>query len=138
MSKAGRILIALVAGLLLGIVGTRLAPGVTADVVAVAEPIGALWLNALQMTIVPLVVALLVTGIATSAEAAKAGRLSARALILFVILLWSSALVAAVVTPLWTDARRGSVAALPPQRTGRRRAAAAVRPVAVAVAAAAG
>ena len=103
MSKAGRILIALVAGLLLGIVGTRLAPGVTADVVAVAEPIGALWLNALQMTIVPLVVALLVTGIATSAEAAKAGRLGARALILFVILLWSSALVAAVVTPLLLD-----------------------------------
>ena len=34
----------------------------------IAEPIGGLWLNALQMTIVPLVVSLLITGIAGAAR----------------------------------------------------------------------
>jgi len=103
MSQAGRILIALVAGLVLGIASARFGPGWAPGAVSVAEPIGALWLNALQMTIVPLVVALLITGIAASAEAAKAGRLAGRALIFFVILLWASALVAALLTPLLLD-----------------------------------
>ena len=35
--------------------------------------VGGLWLNALKMTVIPLIVALLVTGIAKSAEAARAG-----------------------------------------------------------------
>ncbi len=42
--------------------------------IVIAEPIGTAWLNALQMTIVPLVVSLLVTGVAATAEAACAGR----------------------------------------------------------------
>ena len=68
------------------------APG-SSRPIAVAEPIGGLWLNALQMTIVPLVVALLITGIAASAEAARAepARRPARS-ILFVVLLWISSL----------------------------------------------
>jgi proton glutamate symport protein len=52
------------------------------------------------MTIVPLVVSLLVTGIAASAAAARASKLATRALILFVCLLWTSALAAALLTPL--------------------------------------
>jgi len=67
--------------------------------VTVAEPVGGMWLNALRMTIVPLVVSLLVTGIAASAAAARAGRLATRAMILFVALLWTSALAAALLTP---------------------------------------
>lgn len=101
MSQATRILVALVAGLVLGIASARFGPGWAPGAVAIAEPIGGLWLNALQMTIVPLVVALLITGLAASAEAAKAGRLATRALILFVVLLWVSALVAALLTPLF-------------------------------------
>src|SRR3546814_3930649 len=55
------------------------------------------------MTIVPLVVALIVTGIAASAEAARAGRLTARALVTFVALLWAASALAALVTPVLPD-----------------------------------
>src|SRR4029453_12531543 len=71
--------------------------------ISVAEPVGAMWVNALRMTIVPLVVALLITGIAASAEAARAGRLATRALILFVVLLWISSIAAALLTPLFLN-----------------------------------
>lgn len=70
---------------------------------SVAEPIGALWLNALQMTIVPLVVSLLITGIAASAEAARASRLAGRAILLFIVLLWTSSALAMLLTPLLLD-----------------------------------
>lgn len=100
MSQAGRILVALVVGLVLGICGARFGREWAEAAVTLAAPIGELWLNALQMTIVPLVVALLITGIAASAEAARAGRLATRALVLFVVLLWCSALLAALLTPL--------------------------------------
>ena len=103
MSQPVRILLALVLGLILGIVCAAWAPGWVDPTISVAEPIGGMWLNALRMTIVPLVVALLVTGIAASAEAARAGRLATRAVILFVVLLWISSITAALLTPLFLN-----------------------------------
>jgi len=85
----------LIAGLLLGI----FAVGVDPRVVDIADAIGTLWVNGLRMTIVPLIVALLVTGIASAARAARAGRQTARALLWFVALLWASSIIAALVTP---------------------------------------
>ena len=87
MTQASRILVALLAGLFAGIALAALAPAVVPGATAFAEPIGTAWLHALQMTIVPLVVALLVTGVAATAEAARAGRLAARAIALYVTLL---------------------------------------------------
>lgn len=49
--------------------------------------LGGLWLNALKMTIVPLVFSLLVTGIASIADAASTGRLAARSMMIFAILI---------------------------------------------------
>ncbi|MBY0300686.1 MULTISPECIES: dicarboxylate/amino acid:cation symporter [Sphingomonas] len=100
MTQASRILVALLAGLFAGIALAALAPAVVPGATAFAEPIGTAWLHALQMTIVPLVVALLVTGVAATAEAARAGRLAARAIALYVTLLAVSASVAALLTPL--------------------------------------
>jgi len=92
MSKALIILIALVGGILLGVVaGTHL--------VDLADVIGTLWLNGLRMTVVPLVVALLVTGIAQTADAARAGRLAGRAVLTMLAILWSSSLFAALMIP---------------------------------------
>ncbi|MFP5329140.1 MAG: dicarboxylate/amino acid:cation symporter [Alphaproteobacteria bacterium] len=68
----------LVAGLVLGVLARALPPGVSAPWVEGASIVGQLWLNALKMTVIPLVVALLVTGIAQGAEAARAGRIAAR------------------------------------------------------------
>ena len=92
MSKTLIILIALVGGILLGVVaGTRF--------VDVADVIGTLWLNGLRMTVVPLVVALLITGIAQTAYAARAGRLAGRAVLTMLASLWSSSLLAAFMIP---------------------------------------
>src|SRR5687767_12482225 len=103
MSQPTRILLALVLGLLLGIASARWGGDKVGQAIAIAEPVGGVWLNALQMTIVPLVVSLVITGIAASAEAARASRLATRALILFVCLLWISSITAALLTPLLLD-----------------------------------
>jgi Na+/H+-dicarboxylate symporter len=99
LSQPTRILLALVVGLALGLLAARIGGFWVKNVVSVAEPIGAVWLNGLQMTIVPLVVSLLITGIAASAEAARANRLAGRAVALFLLLLWISAGLAALITP---------------------------------------
>ncbi|HEY0446245.1 MAG TPA: dicarboxylate/amino acid:cation symporter [Allosphingosinicella sp.] len=101
MSQATRILLALAAGLALGIAAAAWTPGLAPAAANVADPIGALWLNGLRMTIVPLLVALLVTGIAQTAEAARAGLIAGRALAWIVVLMTSSAILGAVLTPLF-------------------------------------
>ncbi|TPG10426.1 dicarboxylate/amino acid:cation symporter [Sphingomonas oligophenolica] len=103
MSQAMRILVALIAGLVIGIAAAALAPGAVPQAIAVAEPIGAAWLAGLQMTIVPLVIALLVVGVAATAEAARAGRIAGMTLAISFGFLWCSALAAAVLTPLFLD-----------------------------------
>ena len=124
MSQTTRILVALIVGLALGIVGARFGwEGAT----AYAAPVGALWLDALKMTIVPLVVALLITGISRTADSARGGALAARSVVLFIVLLWISTAIAALLTPallnLWpmpADAAAalrgaaGTTAAVPP------------------------
>jgi len=100
-SQPTRILLALVLGLGGGIASAAGGLAWTPQLIAIAEPIGGMWLNALQMTIVPLVVALLITGIAASAEASRASRLATRAMIFFVVFLLLSAVVGAVLTPLF-------------------------------------
>ena len=79
-------LAALVAGLALGTLSVGLNGGLRANLLATASFVGGLWLNALKMTVVPLVVALLVTGIAQSAEAARAGRIAGRSVLWIVVI----------------------------------------------------
>lgn len=95
MSKASYILLALVLGLGLGIALDSHLHGLT----EFADIVGTLWLNGLRMTVVPLVVALLVTGIAQTAAAARAGKLAVRAVLTMMVILWASATMAAFVTP---------------------------------------
>ena len=102
-SQPTRILLALLIGLALGIASVATGGAWVENAINVLEPIGAMWLNALRMTIVPLVVSLLVVGIAASAEAARASRLATRALVLFVVLLWISSIASALLTPLFLD-----------------------------------
>jgi proton glutamate symport protein len=100
LSQPTRIFLALLVGLAAGIAAAWSGGPWVERSAAIAEPIGAMWLNALQMTIVPLVIALIVTGIAGAAEAARASRLAARSLMLFAALLLTSAIAAALLTPL--------------------------------------
>ncbi|MFN3474220.1 MAG: dicarboxylate/amino acid:cation symporter [Blastomonas sp.] len=95
MLKTLLVLGALIIGISIGIAIGNGAPGV----VDAADVIGSLWLRGLQMTVIPLVVALLITGILRTAELASAGRLTVRAIVTMIVLLWASAAMATVLTP---------------------------------------
>jgi proton glutamate symport protein len=118
-------LAALALGLALGAWIAAAAPPWLQAGAAQFEAIGALWLNALRMTVTPLIFALIVLGVATVADASATGRLAARALILFAVLLvivtiYVAFAVNALLT-LWpapraaADAFVASLGATPPQ-----------------------
>ena len=120
MKRALFILAALVAGLLLGMATGDGSP-LLKDV---ADVVGTMWLNGLRMTVVPLVVALLVTGIMQTADAASTGRLAARAIVTMIVILWSVTIMAALLTPALialipmpqgaADALRGALGTIAP------------------------
>jgi proton glutamate symport protein len=93
-SVLGALVVALAAGLLLGASDEAWA----ARVVATVEPIGTLWVNAIRMSVVPLVVAILVTGIA-SAGTRTLGRVGGHAVALFLVLTAGSTLLAVLLAP---------------------------------------
>lgn len=84
MKSAWIILSALIGGMLLGIVVETISVDAGTASLPFIEPIGLLWLNALKMTIIPLIVALLITGITATADAARAGKLAGRAVAIFI------------------------------------------------------
>jgi len=94
-----RVLIGLLGGAALGLIFTRLQPALAADIATVAQPIGDLWLNALQMTVVPLVFALVVLGVASTSDAAVSGHTARRAIVVFLLLLSAAAIFAALFAP---------------------------------------
>ncbi|MFN3537701.1 MAG: dicarboxylate/amino acid:cation symporter [Brevundimonas sp.] len=99
-SLSARVLIALLIGLGIGatIQGSDIviSPGVVAGI----EAVGGLWLNTLQMTVIPLVFSLVVVGIAAASDAAATGRLAARAVALFGGLVAAAAALTLMVIPL--------------------------------------
>ena len=97
-----RVLIALIIGLLAGAWAQSLGDGMREPALQVSSFIGGLWLNALKMTVIPLVVALLVIGIAKGAEAARAGRIAGRTVTWIVILCTASAIFGALMIELLT------------------------------------
>jgi Na+/H+-dicarboxylate symporter len=67
--------------------------------IGLAEGLGNVWLDALRMTIIPLVFSLLVVAVAQAADTARAGGLAARTLVSFGVLLVVSATLGAIATP---------------------------------------
>jgi proton glutamate symport protein len=79
-------LIGLCAGFLLGAAASLFgSPDLTAMVSAI-EPVGTVFVHAIRMTVIPLVVASLIVGIASTSDASALTRLGGRGLALFVIL----------------------------------------------------
>ena len=91
----------LIAGLVTGLLFAR-SPALD-GVLAVAGPVGSLWLRALQVTIVPLVAGLLLIGIAQMVQAARAGAAARRMLGLVAGVLLFSGISSALFTPLLLD-----------------------------------
>jgi Na+/H+-dicarboxylate symporter len=97
MKEGSRVLVALVAAIALGAaIGASGSPVALKAADAIA-PIGTLWVNAIRMTVIPLIVSLIVTGIASVADVRALGRIGVRTVATFLLLL---AGMAAVVVPL--------------------------------------
>ncbi|MGQ0767191.1 MAG: dicarboxylate/amino acid:cation symporter [Gemmatimonadota bacterium] len=88
----GALVAALVAGSLIAASGNESALR-AADL---ARPVGVLWINAIRMTVIPLVVSLLIVGVTSIAELGSLGRTGARTIGVFATLLVVSAVVSAL------------------------------------------
>jgi proton glutamate symport protein len=98
-SPAAAGLAALVVGLAAGIGVRATQAPLLLQAAALVEPLGALWVNAIRMILVPLVVSLLVTSVASFSDARSVGRLGARTVTAFLALLAGAAVVAALAGP---------------------------------------
>ncbi|MBV6521643.1 MAG: Proton/glutamate-aspartate symporter [Gemmatimonadaceae bacterium] len=115
MSLAARVFIALVLGLLAGMLVAAFPVPALTRTVAVLDPVGTLWVNAIRMTVVPLVVSLLITGVASSADARVVRDVGIRAFAAFVGLLLLAAVVGLTLVPLlfkWLHVDPATAAAL--------------------------
>jgi Na+/H+-dicarboxylate symporter len=79
-----------------------------ADAIA---PIGTLWVNAIRMTVIPLVVSLIITGVASASDIKAIGRLGGRTLLVFGLLLVGTAIIVMPFAP--------ALFSLLPHRAGR-------------------
>ena len=100
MGTTARVMTGLLAGIVIGILLAWSDPALASRIAGIVEPFGKLWLNALQMTVVPLVFALVVVGINQASDAAHSGRVARQAIVSFVILLTAAAAMTAVLAPL--------------------------------------
>lgn len=96
---AAQVLIGLVAGFAVGLMLAGRDGGFARGTLAAAETVGALFVAAIRMTVVPLVVASLAVAVAGAGDPRAIGALGARALGLFVLVLSAAAVLAVVAAP---------------------------------------
>jgi Na+/H+-dicarboxylate symporter len=99
VSLTTKVLIALAAGLGLGILVSLSGSADLARLPSVIEPVGTLWVNAVRMTVIPLVVGCIIGAVTSAPDARTIGRIGGRALLLFVVMLFGAAVFAAMVAP---------------------------------------
>jgi Na+/H+-dicarboxylate symporter len=97
VSLTVKLLIGLTAGIIAGIlISLNPSPALLA-IVEFIRPIGTLWVNAIRMTVIPLVVSSLIIGIAAAPDVRSVGRIGWRAVVVFVATVALAATFAAVV-----------------------------------------
>jgi Na+/H+-dicarboxylate symporter len=91
----------LVLGLAFGMLlaGSMIPATTSARIIAILEPIGTAWINAVRMTVIPLVVPLLIIGVAGADDMRNTGAVGARAFAWFLALLITCAVFSALVSP---------------------------------------
>jgi proton glutamate symport protein len=97
MKEGTRVLVALAAAIGGGALIAASGSKPLLDAADALVPVGTLWVNAIRMTVIPLVVSLLITGVASATDVGAIGRLGGRTLVVFGLLL---AATAAIVIPL--------------------------------------
>jgi Na+/H+-dicarboxylate symporter len=98
-APAGRALIGLILGLLGGVAIVSSGSTSARAAATAIEPVGTLWVNAIRMTIVPLVASLLISTLSAESKTASVGRLGARCIALFVTMLAGVAVIGIVAGP---------------------------------------
>lgn len=93
MKETTRVLVALVAALICGIAIAASRNASLLRAVDFIVPVGTLWVNAIRMTVIPLVVSLVITAVASASDIKAIGRLGGRTLLVFVLLLAGTAVV---------------------------------------------
>lgn len=99
MSPTVRVGVALALGLAAGISINAVSHAAAGHAVTAAAPVGALWVNGIRMTVIPLVVSMLVVGIAAPDATRGVGRMGIHAAIFFIVTLAAVALFTTIVTP---------------------------------------
>jgi proton glutamate symport protein len=99
MSLTTRVLSSLAAGLVAGALVSASGNPTLLSAVAWIAPLGELWVNAIRMTVVPLVVAMLIGGVASVSDLSSVGRLGARTIATFLLLLLGTAVLALLAAP---------------------------------------
>lgn len=102
LSPTTRVLLGLGLGLCVGLAIAALAPSADSSwmrIVSVIEPIGTLWVNAIRMTVIPLIVPLLIVGVVESGDTRRIGSLALKSFGLFIAMLSVLALSTALVGP---------------------------------------
>jgi len=97
--SATYVLAALAAGFLLGSLAAASGSPLTLRLVGIVEPLGGLWVNAIRMTVVPLVVSVLITGVASGMGTRSLGRTGVRAFVTFASILLVAGAIALIVAP---------------------------------------
>ena len=92
-------MIALAAGLGVGIAISSSGNPALQAIPGYLEPLGTMWVNALRMTVVPLVVTAIVIGVNSLPDPRSIGRIGGRALLLALVILSTAATFAVVVGP---------------------------------------
>ena len=97
MSLTSRVVIGLLVGMGAGLLLRDTATGAAA--VVWLDVVGALWINAIRMTILPLILSLLIVAIVDLGDVRRLGTLGVRSVALFLILLTTLAILTAVSAP---------------------------------------
>ena len=100
MSLTTRVLVALLLGLAAGLAISMSGSPALFAVARGVEPVGTLFINAIRMTVIPLVASLLIVGVASATDVRAIGRLGGRTLLVFLLLLAGTAALVIPVLPL--------------------------------------
>ena len=93
------LLAGLIAGLLIGGFLPQASDGANAAIIGILDPVGVLWVNAIRMTVVPLVVSLVIVTIGEAGDARVIGRLGRDAFLTCLAILVGAAIISALVVP---------------------------------------
>lgn len=100
MKESSRVIVALAAAIVVGSGAALTGSDAAVRASDAIAPVGTLWVNAIRMTVIPLVVSLLITGVASAANVQMTAKLGGRTLLVFFLVLAGSAAIIMPVAPL--------------------------------------